>query len=268
MIDWNDAFDISGYVPGSELLADRWATQAESLRASATLDGRAELDQAYGPAARNKLDLFHPAGNAAGLVVFVHGGYWHKFDKSYSSHLAAGPLAAGWAVAIPSYTLAPDARISGITQEIGQAVTFAAERIAGPVRLIGHSAGGHLVARMICDDSPLPGTIIARLVKVVPLSGAFDLRPVRLTAMNDTLRLSEAEAETESPVLHKRNGTTPVTFWVGAGERPEFLRQNRLIAEKWQGVDVRDHYEPEMNHFSVIEGMTQPGSALVRELLG
>jgi acetyl esterase/lipase len=51
--------------------------------------------------------------------VFVHGGYWLRFGRGDWSHLAAGPVARGWAVALPSYTLAPAARIAAITAEIG-----------------------------------------------------------------------------------------------------------------------------------------------------
>lgn len=265
MIDWNDAFDNSGHVPGSDGLADKWTGQARAFRDAA--GGRGEIGLAYGAAPRQALDLFRPDGPVAGLVMFVHGGYWHKLDKSVWSHLAAGPLAAGWAVAIPSYTLAPEARIADITREIGAAVEFAAGRVAGPVRLIGHSAGGHLVARMICDDSPLPDPVFGRLQKVVPLSGVFDLRPLLMCEMNRTLHLTEAEAAAESPALHDRRGAVPVSFWVGAGERPEFLRQTRLIAEKWQGEGVADIYEPGQNHFTVVERLAEPGSALVTELL-
>src|SRR3546814_5563195 len=53
----------------------------------------------------------------AGLAVFVHGGYWMAFDKSSWSHLAAGAVARGWAVALPSYTLCPEARISDRSEE-------------------------------------------------------------------------------------------------------------------------------------------------------
>ena len=47
--------------------------------------------------------------------MFVHGGYWLRFDRDMWSHLAAGAVARGWACAIPSYTLAPEARISAMT---------------------------------------------------------------------------------------------------------------------------------------------------------
>jgi acetyl esterase/lipase len=193
-----------------------------------------------------------------------------RFDKSFWSHLAAGPLARGWAVAMPSYALAPEARIGTITAEIGQAIATAADLAGGPLRLIGHSAGGHLVARMASADSPLPVQVRQRLARVVPLSGLHDLRPFLHTRMNDDLRLDEAEAIAESPALALPQAGLPVSFWVGASERPEFLRQNRLAAEAWDraGGAVRDIYEPGRNHFSVVEGLADPASPLVAELLG
>ncbi len=109
-IDWDDAFDNSGYVAGSDLFAASWSDAAANTRDALSSTGQAQIDLPYGSLPRNRLDLFSPTGEPAGLVVFVHGGYWHKLDKSYWSQLARGPLSAGWAVAIPSYTLAPQAQ--------------------------------------------------------------------------------------------------------------------------------------------------------------
>ena len=81
----------------------------------------------------------------AGLVVFVHGGYWRAFDRGDWSHLAAGPLARGWAVAMPGYVLAPEARIAAITAMIREAVAAAAARGGGadpPGRAFGRRASG------------------------------------------------------------------------------------------------------------------------------
>lgn len=267
MIDWDDAFDNSGYVAGADSMAAQWADAAAAFRGALETAGRAELDLAYGPAARNRVDLFRPEGEPAGLVVFVHGGYWHKLDKSFWSHLAAGPLAAGWAVAIPSYTLAPAARIAAITREIQAAIEFAAARFDGAVRLAGHSAGGHLVSRMACADIELPAELQARLDKVVSISGVHDLRPLTQTSMNEILRLDDAEAAAESPALKRPIDGIDVALWVGAGERPEFLRQTRLLAERWRRPGVSDHYEPGKHHFSVVEGLADAASPLSAELL-
>ncbi len=149
------------------------------------------------------------------LGVSVHGGYWLHFDKSSWSDLAEGALGNGWAVAMPPYALAPKARIQNITRQIGRAITRAAEQIAGPIRLAGHSAGGHLVTRMVCDDSPLQSALLERVEGLVSISGLHDLRPLQLTTMNEQLHLTPQSAALESAVLHRPVGGAQVVWWVG-----------------------------------------------------
>ena len=266
--DWDDAYANGAHIAGAADYPPRWAAAAASFREAT--GARAELDLAYGPGERQRLDLFHPEGAARGLVVFIHGGYWRAFDKSAWSWLAAGPLARGWAVAMPSYTLAPEARISAITQEIGRAVAFAARRVPGPLRLTGHSAGGHLAARMIAEGGPLPADVLARVERVVSISGVHDLRPLLRTAMNADLRLDAREAAAESPALLSPVPGARLLCVAGAEERPEFRRQNALLANIWAGLGAATAAEeiPGRHHFDVIDGLAEPGSRLMEGLLG
>ncbi|MCY0096270.1 alpha/beta hydrolase [Hoeflea ulvae] len=268
--DHDDAYANGAHIPGAADYPPRWAGKAAALRDSQSQAGRARLDLGYGAAPRNRLDLFLPEGEAKGLVVFVHGGYWKAFDKSMWSHLAAGPLAHGFAVAMPSYTLCPDIRIGGIVREIAAAVQFAAGEIAGPIRLTGHSAGGHLVTRMISGEALLSKAVLDRISGVTSISGVHDLRPLMLTEMNDTLHIDAAEAQSESPVLLSPLGAIPVTAWVGAEERPEFVRQNRALYEMWRGFasPMAICEEPEKHHFDVIDGLADPAHPLCQTVLG
>jgi len=264
-IDWEDAFQVATHTPGGAEYPARWAARAAAFRDGAV----PALDIAYGSAPREKLDLFLPEGTPKGLVVFVHGGFWRKMDKSLWSDLAAGPLARGWAVAVPGYTLAPDARIGQITAQIGAAIGLAAGRVAGPIRLAGHSAGGHLVTRMICEAAPIARPVQARIAAVVSISGVHDLRPIRLHSMNADLAIDAAEAASESPVLLTPLPDIAVTCWTGADERPEFLRQAALLAEAWSGkTDMRPPvFVSGQHHFDVIDGLKDAGSALTAALL-
>lgn len=265
MRDWDDAFANFPYIPGSEKLPQIWADRAAAYRRSLH-DLREDIS--YGTAARQRMDLIAPGGETKGLAVFVHGGFWHRFGKSDWTDVAEGARANGWAVALPGYTLAPEARITEMTMEIAAAITKAATLVEGPIRLMGHSAGGHLVTRMICEDSPLPPEILHRIAKVVSISGVHDLRPLRETKMNDKLSLTPAEAAAESPALLMPIPSARLTCWVGADERPEFIRQSRLMATIWDGpAKTTLVEEPGQNHFSILEGLKAALSPIVRELL-
>ncbi|MEM6462544.1 MAG: alpha/beta hydrolase [Pseudomonadota bacterium] len=257
--DWDDAYANAPHIPGGPDYPERWAAYAKRFRQEKTAAGKAELDIEYGPGARNTFDLFHPDSAPKGLVVFVHGGFWRAFDKSSWSHLANGPLAHGYSVAVPSYTLCPDVRISGITEEIAAAVTTAAGRVSGPVLLSGHSAGGHLVTRMVCRNTPLDTNVVERVGRIVSISGVHDLRPIMRTEMNATLNIDRMEALTESPALLEPVGDTRLICWVGGGERAEFLRQNTLLASIWKGLGAATVAveEPDRHHFNVVEGLQE-----------
>jgi acetyl esterase/lipase len=191
-------------------------------------------------------------------MVFVHGGYWLACGREDYSHLAAGALARGWACALPSYTLAPAGRIAAMTAEIAQAVRAASAMVAGPVVVTGHSAGGHLAARMGCADQTVPVT------RVVPISPLADLAPLMQTDMNATLAIDPAEADRESPARLALRAGVQAHVWVGGQERPAFLWQARTLSEAWNcpwTVEAGRH------HFDVIDGLTDPNSALMAACL-
>lgn len=260
-MDLDDAYANGKYIAGAEAYPDRWRAAAAAFRETLSAAGRADLDESYGDGPRNRFDLFRAEGVTDGVLVFVHGGYWLRFDKSVWSHLAAGALASGWSVAMPSYDLCPDVRIDDITRQVARAILVIAEKEPGPISLTGHSAGGHLVARMLAPGM-LPPNVVARLQHVVPISPLSDLRPLRRTSMNDDFRMSEAEAEAESPVLQPKP-ETPVTLWVGADERPAFLDQSRWLAQAWDAPEV---IVPGKHHFDVIDELADPDSKLIRTL--
>lgn len=265
--DWNDAYANAPHIPHAESFVPAWHQRAGDFRTEA---GSIHSRIAYGPAERQWMDLFHPAGPPAGLAVFVHGGYWMKFDASVWSHLAAGALARGWAVAMPSYTLAPEADVPSITREIADAISVAAAEVAGPVALAGHSAGGHLVSRQVCADSLVSPEIRARIVHVLSISGVHDLRPLLATDLNATLGLDAASAIAESPALLWPETGARVTAWVGAAERPEFCRQSALLANIWTGagIDVDAIEVPGRHHYDVIDDLQNPEGAMVERWLG
>jgi acetyl esterase/lipase len=267
--DWDDAYANSANIAGSDRWPGLWIDAAQAFRDRRAAAGKTRLDIRYGERPRNRLDLFLPDGAPKGLVVFIHGGYWKAFEKSEWSHLAAGSIASGYAVAMPTYTLCPEIRIAGIVREVAAGIEAAARLVDGPIMLTGHSAGGHLASRMICANAPLAASVQDRIRNVVSISGLHDLRPMMNTKMNEVLRLDEAEAVAESPALLRPMANARVTCWAGRGERHEFLRQNALLANIWTGLGATTAcvVEPDRHHYSIVDGLADASHALTRTLL-
>lgn len=256
MTDLSRDYQNSAFIAGGDAYYPRWQAEAAAFRGQ--MGARARLDMAYGPGARQAFDLFLPEGPARGLMVFVHGGYWLACGREDYSHLAAGAVARGWACALPSYTLAPEARIAAMTVEIAQAVRAASALVAGPVVVTGHSAGGHLSARMGCADL---GMSVARVVPISPLA---DLAPLMHTEMNASLAIDPAEVAAESPARRGLAKGVQAHVWVGGQERPAFLWQARTLSEAW---DCPWTVDPGKHHFDVIDELIDPKSALISACL-
>lgn len=266
--DWDSAYANVPNIPEGASFPPRWAAQAQAFRAS--LDDRLTSGISYGPHERQAFDLARPVGEPKGLVIFIHGGYWMRFHRTDWTHLAAGPLAHGHAVAFPSYRLCPEVRITDITADARSAIAAAAATVDGPIVLAGHSAGGHLATRAVCSDTDVPSEILKRIRHVVSISGVHDLRPLLRTQLNETFRLDAAEAAAESPALREPLPDLTVTCWAGAGERGEFLRQNALLANIWTGLGASTSVveEADRHHFDVIDGVADPDHALCRLMVG
>ncbi len=269
MTDWDAAYDNRKHVGDAEDIIACWAGLAADYRRSVADSNTAKFDITYGGKPREKFDLLVPENPPNGLVIFIHGGYWRALDKSCWSHFAPAFLSRQRALCIVGYSLAPDVKIRDITKQVSAAIIKAAGIIDGPIHLVGHSAGGHLVTRMMCSDSTFPDNVASRVKHVVSISGLFDLRQLLKTELNNTLRLDEEEAIAESPALQKPKLDCSLTCWVGGDELPEFLRQNELLTDSWNLPE--DKYktvcEPGKNHFTVVDTLADPQSALVKEVL-
>lgn len=253
------AYENAPHIPQSNTYPQRWLDRSADYRLRRS--GRAKLGLRYGDLPRNAFDLFLPDDAPKGLMVFVHGGYWLAFGRESWYYLAEGANRLGWAVAIPSYTLAPEARINQMTKEIGRVIEAAQREVPGPVVVCGHSAGGQLSARMACEGFDLA----ADLRKVVPISPLADLAPIAGTTMNLRLCLDAAEVQAESPIRHRPKPGVGLHVWVGAQERAAFLWQARLLSEAWECPWTA---EKGRHHFDVVDGLADPDSALLKTILG
>ncbi len=252
--------------------------RADAFRAAA---GRAELDVAYGPDPRERLDLFLPEGARPPLLAYIHGGYWQWNDKEPFAFLAEHLVAGGAAFANIEYALCPAVTLSELTDQIRRALAYLwreADRFGydrGRIVVSGHSAGGHLTAMMMATDWPAFGAgLPARLVSAgLPISGIYELEPIRLTPLNDAVRLDAAEARELSPILLDPASPAPMAVVLGGAESDEFHRQAEAFAATWRKAGVASDVltVPGRDHFTVLNALAEPGHqvlAAAHRLLG
>src|SRR5690606_27243239 len=182
-IEYEAEYNNRRRVPESAQIMARWAEQSARVRSSVPC----ELDQPYGPGPRHRYDLFVPGGgpgDEAPLVVYIHGGYWQRGDRADYSFVAEALVGKGAAVALPSYTLCPEATVAQITDEMRQFVRAIWTRMNRRPAIVGHSAGGHLAAALMATDwtkYDLPADAVRAAYSI---SGVFALEPLISTSLN------------------------------------------------------------------------------------
>jgi arylformamidase len=267
-IDYEKEYDNRARVPEHPRIFAQWAADSESYRAKLPASRRERIS--YGPTPREIIDVFDARPDAP-LAVFIHGGWWRNFEPALFSHMAAGLNARGVGVAMPGYNLCPQVSIAAIIEEMRRALLALWRRQGKRMLVLGHSAGGHLTAALLATDWPaLDATAPADLAPAgYAISGVFDLTPLVQVSMNRDFGLDLDGARKISPVLWPAPRGRVLDTVVGARESGEFLRQSRVIAEAWGAAGVTTRYEEiaGANHFTVLDPLTDPHSAMVARLL-
>ncbi|MGZ5037158.1 MAG: alpha/beta hydrolase [Usitatibacter sp.] len=250
-------------VPDHPAYFTRWEKDSAFVRESLPCD----LELAYGPDPRHRIDLF-PAPMARGTLVFVHGGYWRSLDKSVFSWLAASFVAAGVSVAMPNYRLCPHVRIDDIVDDIVAATNWlflnggkhgmAMDRVV----LSGHSAGGHLTAAIFATPWSRLEFDPARIVGGVPFSGIYDFAPLVEHSFNADFGLDAAAAARLDIARKKPTLSAPLVIAAGAAESSEFVRQSSLLAEAWRPQVRSLLILPGLNHFNIVDSFAERGQPL------
>ncbi len=270
-------YNNRGMVPDFADYAADFAQRSEAVRAS---DTKMVLDVAYGEREAQQIDLFLPsAADAKGppLHIFIHGGYWQWNDRKPYAFVAEQLVPAGAAVATVGYPLCPTIGFAELCDSVRTAVAHLWRNAddygynRDRIHVSGHSAGGHLTALMAATDWPAFGDDLpADLIKsAIPISGVFDLEPIRHTPIGDPLGLMEATAHALSPLFLPAPGKGPMTITVGGEESDEFHRQADTYRDHLRGegvnADVLDI--PGKHHFSVVAELAVPESPLLTRAL-
>jgi acetyl esterase/lipase len=145
---------------------------------------------AYGPQARQRLDIYRPtlAAPAAGwpVVVFFYGGSWNSGERANYRFVAEALAARGVLTLVADYRLYPEVRFPDFLRDSALALAFGLKesaRLGGnPNRLfvMGHSAGAYNAAMLALDARWLGATghTPAELAGWIGLAGPYDFLPM------------------------------------------------------------------------------------------
>ncbi|MEO0618666.1 MAG: alpha/beta hydrolase [Pseudomonadota bacterium] len=273
-----------------EAFPETWFEQQYNLRAhdpdyqdrilanwtSRSHDARARLRGTpsirYGKGERQTLDFFPCTSPDAPTLIYFHGGYWQRGDKSIYSFLAEPFVEGGSHVVIAGYDLCPSVTVTEITRQARDAIAFVWRNAAElgvdrhRISVIGHSAGGHIAQMMmgtdwIAYDPHLPADFLTCGIPISPLSY---LEPVRrTTSLNAAIRMTPQEAEEQSPMIaNPPNTAAPQLVAVGGEETSEFLRQARLYVDAFTDGTrtIALHIVPDVDHLGIINRLADQDS--------
>ncbi|HEY2192568.1 MAG TPA: alpha/beta hydrolase fold domain-containing protein [Actinomycetospora sp.] len=166
--------------------------------------------------------------------------------------------------------------VADVRAAVAELARRAGELGADPrgITVIGHSAGGHLVAMLMTTDWSAHGLPPDTVGAGLAISGLYDLEPIRRSYVNDEIGMTERDAHDASPVRTTPTAPGPLLLTCGGDEPGEFDRQQRLLARTWPTLPVTILDQCDGTHFDACDRLARPGRlrdaalALVRDRAG
>jgi arylformamidase len=242
----------------------------EKLSAQTEKELPVKKDVQYGDHPRERMDIYPSPVPGSKTLIFIHGGYWRNLDKSFFQFVAKAFHPYNITVVVITYPLAPEVSIDQIVLSCRKAVQWVHKNIiayhgdADQLYVAGHSAGGHLAAMMMTDDKIIPPVL---LKGVCSMSGLFNLVPIQLSDINETLHMDKDMALRNSPVYLRPVIHCPLLLIVGADETEEYKSQGEELNDNWkQIIPVETLQLKGVNHFSIAGDLLDNHSLLHRKM--
>ena len=183
---------------------------------------------AYGPLARQKLDVWVPRTKSSAplpVVVFFYGGGWVKGERGNYGFAARAFASRGFVVVVPDYRLVPEVHFPSFIQDGALAVRWARDHAGeyggDPQRILlsGHSAGAYISAMLALDRHYLDAVgVDAKAIKgAALLSGPYDFYPFTEQRWEDALGNWPRPLETQ-PITFARKDAPPMLLMHGTAD--------------------------------------------------
>ena len=256
----NAAYDNNAATSNSAALVAARNAASAAFR----VEHAGHLDLPYGSGERQKWDIYPSADPGAPVLIFIHGGYWQRNSREFFAAMAEGALARGLAVAMPGYTLAPEATLTEIVAEIRLALDWlaregAAHGAGGPAIVTGWSAGAHLAGLALDHPHAKAG---------LGMSGVYELGPIRDTDLNIALKLTDEEIAQLSP-LRLPPSEKPFSIAYGSAELPALVEDSRQFHRLRAASHAPGWLLPiaGANHFTVLYALRDPNGEILSAIV-
>tara|TARA_Y100001934_G_scaffold256925_1_gene325445 strand:+ start:1620 stop:2486 length:867 start_codon:yes stop_codon:yes gene_type:complete len=237
---------------------------------------KSTIDISYGKSEKQKLDFFSSPDINSPTVIFFHGGYWQRGDKSVYSFLANSFVKNNINFLAVGYDLCPKISITQIVSQAQEAIVWIWQN-ANKLEInkdkfivSGHSAGGHITGMMMGTEwnkisSDLPNNLI---LAGIPISALNLLEPIRHTTLNDALKMDKEEAKSQSPIYLPPKTNAQQLIVYGANETDEFHRQSNIYYEKFKSEKrkIERFIVPDADHFDEMNDLSNESSEFFKKM--
>ncbi|MCZ8286724.1 MAG: alpha/beta hydrolase [Bacteroidia bacterium] len=241
---------------------------ADLLNATVATDTYRRTDNiAYGPEARQRLDVYQPQGGVrnAPVVVFFYGGSWSKGERADYRFVGEAPASQGIVAVVADYRLSPAVRYPVFVQDSARAVRWArdhaAEYGADPARLfvMGHSAGAYNAAMVALDARWLQaeGMKPSQLAGWIGLAGPYDFLPIGDPQTQVAFEWPATPADSQ-PLVHASRASPPALLLAPTEDRSVNPQRSTVAMAqrlKNSGVPVESALLDGVSHVTLIASM-------------
>lgn len=243
---------------------------------------KTEFDVAYVQRAneKQKLDLFLPAGFKFPTIVFVHGGAWVMGDRKQAAYQNFGKMLQGQGIAcaVISYRLSPTVQHPAHTEDGAAAFAWIKQNIEArggdpsKVFLLGHSAGGHIVALLATDPKYLAKHDLktSDISGCMPMGAVLDVRALGTLARGDLIFKSDDKTlEDASPITHLRREVPRMLILVAQSDFPALKAQAQRFYDKAKQISAPVSFfeMPDRDHITTISKLLDPNDVAVKKIL-
>ena len=229
----------------------------------------AATDLAYGPEARQRLDVYRPADatSPAPVVVFFYGGNWNTGNRNDYLFVGEALAAKGFVAVVPDYRLYPQVRFPEFLADSAHALRWIMDHIAEyggdreRVFVMGHSAGAYNAAMLALTPEYLKaaGVDPKRIRGMIGLAGPYDFLPLTGRVTREVFGYPDTPVTTQ-PIHFASSASSPVLVITGAEDDVVDPGNSvRLAARlKAHGVFVREIVYPKLGHRTLIGALAAP----------